>query len=80
MFDWRLIRLVFSAAVFTARILAIKTHLLGCNGKDKHAKRRLAILESKRDRALHYLRRKDLPAFVEVGKALGVDLGRFSGF
>ncbi|KAI9020310.1 hypothetical protein DFJ74DRAFT_707374 [Hyaloraphidium curvatum] len=67
------------AAVWTARIKAIREHLESCGYKDKHARRRLAMLESRRAKELLYLRRKNLKQFVEVSKALGVDPGRFVG-
>ncbi|KAJ3413206.1 30S ribosomal protein S15 [Chytridiales sp. JEL 0842] len=60
------------AAVFTVKIEAMKEHLTA-HKKDKSTKRRLQAIQSKRTSILQYLRRKDLPKFVETCRALGID-------
>ncbi|KAJ3009610.1 UNVERIFIED_CONTAM: hypothetical protein HDU68_002585, partial [Siphonaria sp. JEL0065] len=60
------------AAVFTVKINAMQQHLTQFK-KDKSSKRQLQAIQSKRDRVLKYLRRTDLPKFVETCRALGVE-------
>ncbi|KAJ3352075.1 hypothetical protein HDU83_008353 [Entophlyctis luteolus] len=60
------------AAVFTIKIKAMEQHLNAAR-KDKSSKRRLQAVVSKRASILKYLRRKNLPRFVETCRGLGVD-------
>ncbi|ORY43110.1 hypothetical protein BCR33DRAFT_717844 [Rhizoclosmatium globosum] len=60
------------AAVFTIKINAMQNHIAQYK-KDKSSKRQLQAILSKRAAVLKYLRRKDLPKFVETCRALGVE-------
>ena len=59
------------AAVFSVRIQAMKKHM-SANPKDMNTKQQLQRWTSKRTKMLQYLRRKDLPKFVETCRAIGV--------
>ncbi|KND03291.1 ribosomal protein S15 [Spizellomyces punctatus DAOM BR117] len=59
------------AAIFTVRIQAMTDHLKS-HRKDVSTKRQLEKWVSKRMKILKYLRRTDLPKFVETCKAIGV--------
>lgn len=62
------------AAVFTVRIMTIEQHLQQQGNKnDKKAKMMLDIYSHKRRKILKYLKRTDLPRFVETCKVLGID-------
>ncbi|KAI9324496.1 hypothetical protein DFJ73DRAFT_667313 [Zopfochytrium polystomum] len=58
-------------AVLTVKMDAMRRHLER-NRKDTSTKRRLQAVQSKRMSMLKYLRRKNLPRFVETCRALGI--------
>ncbi|KAJ3211809.1 hypothetical protein HDU67_004283 [Dinochytrium kinnereticum] len=60
------------AAIFTVKIEAMKSHLEKFR-KDMSTKRQLQKVLSKRTNMLKYLRRKNLPRFVETCHALGIE-------
>jgi ribosomal protein S15 len=59
-------------AVMSVKIIAIKEHLAK-NPKDKSTKRRLDATIGKRGKMLKYLRRKNLPVFVQTCRLVGVE-------
>ncbi|KAJ3333150.1 30S ribosomal protein S15 [Blyttiomyces sp. JEL0837] len=60
------------AAVLSVKIEAMRSHL-EMHRKDMSSKRKLQAILSQRASMLKYLRRKDLPRFVETCRALGVE-------
>lgn len=60
------------AALFTLRIQSMQEHLEKNKG-DVGTKRQLEKWVSKRKKVLKYLRRRDLPRFVEVCRVIGVE-------
>ncbi|KAI9100414.1 hypothetical protein DFS34DRAFT_578708 [Phlyctochytrium arcticum] len=60
------------AAILTVRIESMRDHLIA-HRKDISTKRKLEQWVSKRTKMLKYLRRTDLPKFVETCKVIGVE-------
>ena len=59
------------AGLLTRKIDELATHLKK-NPKDKHSRRGLLVLVSKRRSLLDYLKKKDLERYTNVVKSLGI--------